>query len=81
MVRWFGRRKENRDYILRRVGIYGKGKMFSHQEMIKDNEEDLKVNDYGLSCSVDISCQDRCRKFLNPNHKKTMRVFENEGYL
>ncbi|HAU8267270.1 TPA: RHS repeat-associated core domain-containing protein [Kluyvera intermedia] len=72
--------KEIRDYMLNTFGLYGSGKL-SDREMIQDNIEDLKVNQHGLSCPSQQNCSDRCSKYLNQDHKDTMNVLKNEGYL
>jgi hypothetical protein len=49
--------------------------------MIIDNGADLKVNQHGLSCPSDEDCASRCSGYLDPNHKKTINVLKDEGYL
>ena len=66
--------------MLNTFGLYGSGKL-SDREMIQDNIEDLKVNQHGLSCPSQQNCSDRCSKYLNQDHKDTMNVLKNEGYL
>ncbi|MGK9175863.1 RHS domain-containing protein, partial [Yokenella regensburgei] len=77
---FLGNLKETRDFLLNGFGLYGKGKL-SLYDMVLDNAEDLKVNAYGITCPAEETCSDRCKKFIDPEHKKTIKLLIEEGYL
>ena len=72
--------KEGRDFLLNKVGMYGRKKL-SDEDMIADNLADLAVNHHGITCAAETSCSDRCSTYLNPEHKKTKKILQQEGYI
>ncbi len=76
----YGVLKEMKDYYANMLGLYGSGGL-SSEDMIADMRADLEVNNYGLSCPGNQDCSDRCSKYINPKHTKTIQTLKNEGYL
>lgn len=49
--------------------------------MAVDNAADLKVNMHGITCPPEQSCSGRCKQFIEPTHKNTIKKLTEEGYL
>ncbi|WP_314104928.1 RHS repeat-associated core domain-containing protein [uncultured Stenotrophomonas sp.] len=56
--------KEFKDYFAGRAGLYGKGKKFSHEEMLNDVAVDMSVNRFGASCDMKEDCARRCAHYV-----------------
>ena len=79
MIKSYTDMKEASDYARNFVGMYGARIRLPHNEMMEDIAKDQAVNDFGMTCPDNESCEQRCNiyiKNLLPRHKKYMQMYE-----
>lgn len=69
--------KEASDYGRNLVGMYGRRIRLPHDEMMEDIRGDQAVNDYGMSCPDNQTCEQRCKPYIDALPPK-YRDFMNE---
>ncbi len=78
LIRGMLNQKENSDYVRGRLGLYGDRKFKSHDEMVQDNNADKAVNEAGLSCAANKTCEEQCEPFIStiaPLSQNRMREY------
>ena len=56
--------KENSDCLRGRLGLYGDNRVRSHEEMVQDNDHDKAVNEVGLACPRNTTCEEQCEPYV-----------------
>lgn len=75
LPRWLLNRKEDSDYVRNLFGKYGV-KPLPHSEMIEDMNHDKSVNEVGLQCPDDKTCEEQCRPFVDVLPPGSRRLME-----
>ena len=71
--------KEASDYARNSLGMYGARQKLPHDEMMEDIARDQAVNDFGMTCPENVSCEQRCNiyiKNLPGRYKKYMKMYQ-----
>ncbi|WP_307731070.1 RHS repeat-associated core domain-containing protein [Pseudoduganella chitinolytica] len=77
-IRFLMSQKENSDYVRGRLGLYGDGRSRGDAEMTADNDHDKAVNEVGLSCPENKTCEAQCEGYIEilaPRSQTRMRDY------
>jgi RHS repeat-associated protein len=67
--------KENIDYVQNLAGRYGR-KPLTHREMVDDMNADKAVNETGLSCPDNKTCEEQCKPYVQALPRKSQTMMD-----